>query len=51
MRDLLYLVAFILIVGWVVGFLAFNAGGIIHVLLAIALICIIVRVIQGRKII
>lgn len=49
MRDLLYLIAFILILGWIVGFLGFNAGGIIHVLLVIAFICIIVRIIQGKR--
>jgi len=51
MNNLLYIVAVILIIGWLVGFFAFNAGGIIHVLLVIAVIVIILRVIQGRKII
>ena len=50
MRDLLYLVAVILIVGWLVGYFAFNAGGIIHLLLVIALIVIVLRLIQGRKV-
>ena len=51
MRDLLYLVAVILIIGWLVGYFAFHAGGIIHILLVIALIVIVLRLIQGRKII
>jgi hypothetical protein len=50
MRDLLYGVAAILIILWAVGFLGYNAGGLIHILLVIALIVILVRVIQGRKI-
>jgi Family of unknown function (DUF5670) len=50
MGNLLYVVAVILIIGWLVGYFAFHAGGIIHVLLVIALIAIIVRVIQGRKV-
>lgn len=50
MGNLLYIIAVILIIGWLVGFFAFNAGGIIHVLLVIAVIAIIIRVIQGRKI-
>ena len=50
MGNLLYTVAVILIIGWLVGFFAFHVGGIIHVLLVIALIAIILRVIQGRKI-
>jgi hypothetical protein len=50
MRNLLYIVAVILIIGWLVGFLGFQAGGLIHVLLVIALIAIILQVIQGKKI-
>ena len=49
MGNLLYVVAVILIIGWLLGFFAFNAGSIIHVLLVIAIIVILIRVIQGRK--
>jgi hypothetical protein len=51
MGNLLYIAAVILIIGWLLGFFVFNAGGIIHVLLVIAAIAIIVRVIQGRKVV
>jgi hypothetical protein len=50
MGNLLYIVAVILIIGWLVGLVGFNAGGLIHILLVIALIVIVVRVIQGRKV-
>jgi hypothetical protein len=50
MGNLLYIVAVILIVLWAIGMLAFNAGQIIHVLLVIAIIAILFRVIQGRRI-
>ena len=50
MGNLLYIVAVILIIGWLVGFFAFHAGGIIHVLLVIAVIAIILRIIQGNKV-
>jgi hypothetical protein len=50
MGNLLYVVAVILIIGWLIGLIGFNAGGLIHILLVIALIAIILRVIQGRKI-
>ncbi len=49
MGNLLYLVAVILIIGWAVGFFAFQTSGIIHILLVIALIAVILRVISGRK--
>jgi hypothetical protein len=51
MGNLLYLLAVILLIGWAVGFFAYSAGGIIHVLLIIAIIAVILRFIQGRKII
>ena len=50
MGNLLYIIAVILIIGWAIGFIGYSAGGLIHVLLVIALIAIILRVIQGRKI-
>jgi len=50
MGNLLYLVAVILIIAWAVGFIGYSAGGIIHVLLVIAVIAIIFRVIQGRRV-
>jgi hypothetical protein len=50
MGNLLYVVAVILIIAWAIGFIGYSAGGIIHVLLVIAVIAILVRVIQGKKI-
>ena len=51
MGNLLYLIAVILIIGWGIGFFVYSAGSIIHVLLVIAIIAIIFRVIQGRKVV
>jgi hypothetical protein len=51
MNNLLYIVAVILIIGWLLGFFVFHAGGIIHVLLVIAVIVIILKLIQGKKVI
>ncbi|HEX7413145.1 MAG TPA: lmo0937 family membrane protein [Bacteroidia bacterium] len=49
MGNLLYVIAVILVIAWAIGFIGYNAGGIIHILLVIALISVILRVIQGRK--
>jgi hypothetical protein len=49
MGNILYAFAVVLIIFWAIGFLSYNAGGLIHVLLVIALVAIILRVIQGRK--
>lgn len=46
---MLYLIAIILIIGWLLGFFVFSAGGLIHVLLVIAIIAILLRLIQGRN--
>lgn len=51
MGNLLYVVAVILIIAWAIGFIGYSMGGVIHILLVIAVIAIILRVIQGRKII
>jgi hypothetical protein len=50
MGNLLYLVAVILIIAWAIGFIGYSAGGMIHILLVIAVIAIIFRVIQGRRV-
>lgn len=48
MGNLLYLVAVILVIIWAVSFFGnFYTGGIIHVLLVIAIIAILLRVIRG----
>ena len=49
MGNLLYIIAVILIIGWAIGFIGYSAGGLIHILLVIAIIAILVRLIQGRK--
>lgn len=49
MKNLLYIIAVVLVIGWVLGFFVYNAGGIIHALLVIAVIMILIRVISGRK--
>lgn len=49
MGNFLYVIAVILIIGWLVGFVGYNAGGIIHILLVIAVIAILLRLIQGGK--
>ncbi len=50
MRSLLYLVAVILVIGWALGFFVYSAGGLIHILLVIAVIVILLRLIGGKGI-
>jgi hypothetical protein len=51
MGNLLYIVAVILIIAWVIGLVGYSAGGLIHILLVIAIIAILLQVIQGRRVV
>lgn len=50
MGNLLYTIAVILIIFWAIGFFAYSAGAVIHILLVIAIIAVLLRLIQGRKV-
>jgi hypothetical protein len=49
MGTVLYTVAVLLVIGWVIGFFFYNAGDLIHVLLVLALIAVLIKVAQGRS--
>lgn len=43
-------IAVILVVLWLLGFVtSYTMGGLIHVLLVIAIVMVLVRIIQGRR--
>ena len=49
---MLWTISLILIVLWVLGFVTANTmGGLIHVLLVVAIVTVLIRVIQGRRIV
>jgi len=50
MGNLLYAIVVILIIAWLIGFLGFHSGGLIHLLLVIAIIVFLVKVIQGKRV-
>jgi hypothetical protein len=48
---MLWTIALVLIVLWVLGVVSsYTLGGLVHVLLVIAVVVILIRVLQGRKI-
>jgi len=49
MGNLLYVIAVVLLIAWAIGFIGYSAGGLIHVLLVIAIIAVLFRVISGRR--
>ena len=49
---MLYMLAVILIVLWLLGLVSsYTMGGFIHILLVIAIVVILLRVISGRKVV
>jgi hypothetical protein len=45
---MLWTIAVILVILWLLGFTVMHLGGLIHILLVIAVIVVLVRIIQGR---
>ena len=51
MNNLLYIIAVILVIGWLIGVFAYNLTGIIHVLLVLAIIAVLFNIISGRRVV
>ena len=48
---MLYTLALILIIAWLLGLVSsYTMGGFIHILLVVAIVVVLVRLIQGRRI-
>ena len=50
MGNILYIIAVILVIGWLLGVYVYSATGLIHVLLVIAVVAIIIQIIRVRKV-
>ena len=46
---MLWTICVILLILWLLGFLTHVGGGLIHILLVIAIVVVLVQVIQGRR--
>lgn len=50
--DLLWTIAVILLIMWLLGLVtSYTLGGFIHILLVLAIVAILIRVIQGRRVV
>lgn len=51
MRDIVWLIVVILLIGWLVGYFGFGeaVGSFIHILLVLAVIAILYRLVTGRR--
>jgi Family of unknown function (DUF5670) len=50
MNNILYIIAVILVIGWLLGVFVYSATGLIHLLLVIAVVAILLQVIRGGKV-
>lgn len=46
MGNLLYVIAVILVIIWAIGFFGYAAGGLIHLLLVVAIIAVLLKFIR-----
>jgi hypothetical protein len=46
---MLYTIAVVLIILWLLGLVTGTAGGLIHILLLLAIVAVLLRVISGRR--
>lgn len=52
MGNLLWIIIVVLVILWLLGFVAFPVGGnLIHILLVIALVLLIYRLASGRRVV
>jgi hypothetical protein len=50
--DLLSTIAVLLVVMWLLGMVSsYTIGGFIHILLVLAIVTVLIRVIQGRRVV
>jgi len=46
---MLWTIAVIILVLWLLGFITSTGGGLIHILLVIALVVVVLQLLQGRR--
>ena len=49
--QMLWTIVVVLLVLWALGFAVHIGGGLIHLLLVVALIVVVVRLLQGRRVV
>ena len=49
MIGMLWTIAVVLIILWLLGFTTSVGGGLIHILLVIALVVVVLQLLQGRR--
>jgi hypothetical protein len=48
---MLYTIALVLVILWLLGLVSsYTIGGLIHILLVVAIVMVLIRIIQGRRV-
>jgi hypothetical protein len=50
MGNILYFIAGVLLLVWAIGFFGYAAGGLIHLLLVVAIVLLVLKFIRGERI-
>lgn len=50
MRSFLYILAVILIIGWLLGVFVYSATGLIHILIVLAIVSLLLGLIQKGRV-
>jgi len=50
MGNLLYIIAVILVIAWIIGWRSYPDNNLIHILLVIAIVAVLLRVIRGGRV-
>ncbi|MFN0047575.1 MAG: lmo0937 family membrane protein [Cytophagales bacterium] len=49
MNSILYIIAVVMLIGWIFGFFVYSVGNLIHILLVLAVISILFSIIRGNR--
>ncbi|MFD1257866.1 lmo0937 family membrane protein [Mucilaginibacter terrae] len=49
MKSLLYIIAVILVIGWAISVIAYSIGGLIHILILLAIISLVIGLLRGSS--
>ena len=49
MKNLLYIIAAVLVIVWLIGVFVYTLAGLIHILLVIAVIAVVIRLVSSKK--
>lgn len=49
MRTILYIIAVMMVIGWLIGAVFYAIGGLIHLLLVVAVAAVLFSILSGRN--